>query len=112
MRGTMRRPRLSMFVWAGVFCTWIATAHAGENTGNAVTPTHSFLSAKLPGNVSHKTETVKTVVGEIEHHTSVAKSGDAKLSITATVLPSVATNVMSDAALPESTRRAAVSVQR
>jgi hypothetical protein len=99
MRGTMRRPRLSVLVWAGVFCSWMATAQAGESSGSAVTPTNSFLSARLGGQVSHKTETVKTAVGEIEHHTSSAKQGDAKLSITATVLPAVATNVMSDAML-------------
>jgi hypothetical protein len=97
MRGTMRHPKLSLFVWAGTLCAWITTAHAADSS--AVTPTGSFLSAQLVGKVSHKTETVDTAVGPIEHHTSTALHEDVRLSITATVVPSIVTRVLTDSLL-------------
>ena len=97
MRGTMRHPKFGLFVWAGTLCAWITTASAADSS--TVTPTNSFLSAQLVGKVSHKTEKVDTAVGQIEHHTSSAQQEDARLSITATVVPSIVTRVLSDALL-------------
>lgn len=62
-------------------------------------PSGSFLSVELPADAEHTQGVRETVVGDIEHATVSARSGDASLSITASTLPGFVTAVASDAVL-------------
>jgi hypothetical protein len=97
MFGTMRRPRLTLLAVAATLWVSLATAQAAET--KTVTPQGSFISAELTGEVSRTTATVKTAVGEIVHHTVSARVGDATLSITATIVPSIVSRVLTAAIL-------------
>ncbi len=88
----------SSFVWAGPLLAWLTLADASAET-TTVKPNGSFLAARMTGDVAHKNATVKTAVGPIEHHTVTARSGDANLSITATVVPSIVAGLLSDGML-------------
>ena len=92
----MTRP-WSSFVWVGPLCAWLTLAGAAKPS--TVKPTGSFISARVTGDVSRRTATVDTVVGPIEHHTVTARDGDARLSITATVVPPVVANLLTDGLL-------------
>jgi hypothetical protein len=65
-------------------------------TAAATKPSGSFLAAELPADVHHSNGVRETVVGDIEHATASAKSGDASLSITASILPGFVTAVTTD----------------
>jgi hypothetical protein len=80
----------------GALQTLETTATATSVAASATQPSGSFLAVELPAGAQHSQGVRETVVGDIEHATAAAKSGDASLSITASSLPGFVTAMASD----------------
>jgi len=97
--GTSRTARTAMRIGASgaVLALPIAalglasTVHAG-----AAAPNGSFITVDIPGNAVRKVRTEDTFLGEVRTVSMIGESGDAKVAIAVSKLPSLSDNLASE----------------
>jgi len=83
----------------------LSLAAAPTALAGSARPNGSFLSVSLPGTPSNESGVRDTIVGDIHHNTLSSDSGDAELSISASVLPGAVTTLTTEDMLYRKARR-------